>query len=73
MQQKEAENHLKMPPKKRSQKATSDEDYSKLTVAQLKALCKKRGLDAVGKKQQLLDMLKNDDADIGGKKVWQLF
>lgn len=64
-----------MPPKRAAQKAGQkasqkafEDDYSKLTVPQLKALCKKRGLDAVGKKQELVDTLKEDD-DIGGKKV----
>ena len=54
-----------MPPKRKA----TEEDYSKLTVAQLKALCKKRGLNAAGKKQALIDSLKKDDADAGGKKV----
>lgn len=53
-----------MPPKRKT-----DEDYSKLTVAKLKALCKKRGLDTVGKKQELVDSLKKDDGDAGGKKA----
>ena len=52
-----------MPPKRKA----TEEDYSTLTVAQLKALCKKRGLNAAGKKQVLIDSLKKDDA--GGKKV----
>jgi len=54
-----------MPPKRKA----TEEDYSKLTVAQLKALCKKRGLNAAGKKQALIDSLKKDDADAGGKKA----
>ena len=53
-----------MPPKR---KCNQTEDYSKLTVAQLKALCKKRNIAATGKKQELVEILKNND--VGGKKV----
>ena len=58
------ETQSKMPRKRQA-----EDDYSKLTVAKLKELCNKRGLSAVGKKQELVDILKKADSNVGGKKV----
>ena len=63
-----------MPPK-RAAAAVKQEgdatDYTKLKVADLKAECKKRGLEITGKKQDLIDRLKQgeDQGPAGGKKV----
>ncbi len=61
-----------MPPKRKAaSKAVNnatDVDFSKLRVAELKAECTKRGLDASGKKQDLIDRLEQHEA-AGGKKV----
>ena len=37
-----------------------EEDYTKLTVKELKKLLKKKGLDIKGKKQELIERLKNN-------------
>ena len=62
-----------MPPKRKAASNTASAaattDFSKLKVADLKAECTKRGLDASGKKQDLVDRLEKDEA-AGGKKVW---
>ena len=37
-----------------------EEDYTKLTVKELKKLLQKKGLDIKGKKQELIERLKNN-------------
>ena len=37
-----------------------EEDYTKLTVKELKKLLQEKGLDIKGKKQELIDRLKNN-------------
>ena len=65
-----------MPPKRAAAAAKQEgdaTDYAKLKVADLKAECKKRGLDITGKKQDLIDRLKQgEDQGAGGKKVPKL-
>ena len=62
-----------MPPKRAAAAAKQEDDatdYTKLKVADLKAECKKRGLEITGKKQDLIDRLKQEEVQgTGGKKV----
>lgn len=62
-----------MPPKRKAAAIKQEDDatdYTKLKVADLKAECKKRGLEITGKKQDLIDRLKQgEDQGTSGKKV----
>eukprot|EP00794_Sanderia_malayensis_P008789 gene8789-9728_t len=62
-----------MPPKRKAavkaEPSASDVDFSKMKVVDLKAECAKLGLDASGRKQDLIDRLQQNQTKVQGKKV----